>query len=326
MKQISVTQYGPANVLDVVETSIPEPGAGEILLKVTAIGVNYSDVLRRRNTYFMPTPLPYVLGSEAVGEVVKRGKEVANPYPIGSKVLAILPAGGGYAEYVTADAQYCIPLPPPVDDRSATAIFVQGTTAHLLVHQTAKDVAGKTVLIHAASGGVGSLLVQLAKLAGATVIAAGSSKKKLEVAQSLGADLIVDYSMPNWTDALIEQNHGELVDFVFEMVGGTIYETCIKVLKPGGSIIAYGAASGQPGCIPSERFVDKNQHLLSFNLAHFIQHETEKWQTSLGAMVDLIASGQVSVLSPNAYPLAEAATAHADLEARKTSGKVVLFT
>ena len=325
MKQIQITQYGEAQVLTPMEVAIPEPQTGEVLVKVSAAGVNYSDILRRRNTYFMPTPLPYVLGSEAVGTIVKQGEGVADqPFAIGSKVLAMLPSGGGYSEYVCAPAQYCVPLPPNVDDKQATAIFVQGSTAHLLMHQVAPSVSGKTILVHAAAGGVGSLLVQLGKLAGAKVIAASSSPEKLEVAKSLGADLGIDYTQPNWTQTLVEMNGGEQVEVIFEMVGGKIFEECIEALKPGGSIIVYGAASGEKGNIHSERWVDANQQLLSFNLAHYFQHHLDLWQASLGAMIELLASQQLNLEISHKYPLTQAMQAHQDIEDRKTTGKVVL--
>ncbi len=326
MKKIEINEYGSAAVLKSVESDIPVPGAGEILIRATAIGLNFSDVLRRKNTYFMPTPLPYTLGSEAVGEIVKNGSGVPEePFTIGSKVLAILPWGGGYAEYIIAKADYCVPLPPNMKDRDATSLFVQGSTAHLMVNHVAGDLKGKTVLVHAASGGVGSLIVQLAKLAGAKVIAAASNSQKLEKARELGADLTINYTDANWVNNLIEQNQGEKVDCIFEMAGGRIFEECIETLKPGGTIIVYGSASGQKGFIHSERFVGENQNLMSFNLAYYVQHKPELWQKSLGAMIELIASGKIKVGDTHSYSLANAALAHRDLEERKTTGKVVLL-
>ena len=133
MKQVQLNQYGSPDVLKLVETNIPQPKTGEVVIKVEAIGVNYSDTLRRRNQYFQPTPLPYVLGSEAVGQIISIGEGVTEPFAIGATVLAMLPFGGGYAEYVLAIAQYCVPLPPNIDAKTATAIFVQGSTAQLMI-------------------------------------------------------------------------------------------------------------------------------------------------------------------------------------------------
>ena len=326
MKQVQLNAYGSADVLDVVEVETPQPDVGELLIKVEAAGVNFSDVLRRRNTYFMPTPLPYVLGAEAVGTIVAIGQGVDDQsIQNGQRVLAILPSGGGYSEYVAVAASYCVPLPVHVEPADATAIFVQGSTAHLILHQVAAHVEGQTVLVHAAGGGVGSLLVQLAKLAGAKVIATGSSDEKLAFARKLGADAAINYTEANWPAKVIEANDGEKVDLVLEMVGGEVYTQSFACLKPGGTMIVYGAASGQKGMIHSEHFVDENHNLLSFNLAHFVQHKTDLWQASLGAMIGLIAEGQINIQTGHTFVLNDVRRAHQQLEDRQTTGKVVLI-
>lgn len=326
MRQIQIAEYGSPTVLTSINTEMPVPQAGELLIRVEAAGVNYSDVLRRKNIYFMPTPLPYVLGAEAVGEIVKIGDGAPSPpFQLGSRVLAILPFGGGYAEYVTANAQYCVSLPPQIDAKVATALFVQGSTAHLLLHQVAGNISGKTLLIHAAAGGVGSLLIQLAKLAGANVIAASSSDEKLQFAQKMGADLSINYAKPDWTNRLIQENKGKKVDIILETVGGAIYTQSFACLRPGGTIIVYGSASGERGYIHSEHFVDESQNLLSFNLAHFIQNRADVWQASLGAMIGLIAEGKIKVQTASTYALKDVVQAHQDLENRQTTGKVVLI-
>lgn len=322
MKQIQIVAYGGPEVLTLVETEEPTAGDGELLIQVEAAGVNFSDVLRRRNTYFMPTPLPYVLGAEAVGKVVGAGSEA---FPEGSRVLAILPQGGGYAEYLSVPAQYCVPLLPHINPMSACALFVQGSSAHLMLHQIAGPLSGKSVLVHAAAGGLGSLLVQLAKREGAQVIATASSPEKLAFAQSLGADAGVNYTEADWPQRIVEANGGKKVDLILETVGGEIYSQSFACLKTGGSMIVYGAASGEKGLVHSEHFVDESHNLLSFNLAHFIQNKPEQWQASQGAMIGLLAEGKIRVEVEHSYPLSEAAKAHRHLESRQTSGKVVLI-
>ena len=288
MRQIQISEYGAPDVLKLVEVSIPQPKTGELLIKVEAAGVNYADVLRRKNNYFMPTPLPYVLGTEAVGKISAVGKGIDSAaFQIGNTVLAILPSGGGYSEYVSAADEFCVPLPPQIDAGEATAIFVQGSTAYLILHQVAGEIAGKSILVHAAAGGVGSILVQLAKLGGAAkVIAASSSDEKLAAARSFGADAIVNYSNAGWTKKVIEANGGKKVDLILEMVGGEIYTQSFECLEKGGSIIVYGAASGEKGFVHSEHFVDESQTLLSFNLAYFIQNKMNLWQEALGAIIE----------------------------------------
>jgi NADPH:quinone reductase len=325
MKQVQLNQYGSPDELQLVETVIPQPKTSEAVIKIEAIGVNYSDTLRRRNQYFQPTPLPYILGSEAVGRIVSVGEGVTEPYVIGATVLAILPFGGGYAEYVSAIAHYCVLLPTTIDAKTATAIFVQGSTAQLMISEVAKDLKDKTVLVNAAAGGVGSLLVQLAKLNGAKVIAASSSDEKLKVAEANGADATVNYSEPNWGKKVREVNNGKGVDFAFEMVGGAIYNETVKSLAKGGYLIVYGCASGVQGIIHPEYFVDENISQSGFNLAFYTTIKPQIWQEALRAVIDLIVGGKLKVETPKAFALNEAAEAHRQIEARQTTGKVVLI-
>ncbi len=323
-KHIRFDRYGSADVLALAESPVPTPSQGEVVVKVEAIGVNYSDTLRRRNQYFQPTPLPYILGSEAVGKIISVGEGVTEPYHIGATVLAILPFGGGYAEYVSAIAQYCVPLPPNIDAKTATAIFVQGSTAQLMISQVARDLRGKTVLINAAAGGVGSLLVQLAKLNGATVIAASSSDDKLTIAKANGADAIVNYSQPNWSEKVKAANNGQGVDIAFETVGGDVYNETVKSLAQGGHLIVYGCASGVQGQIHPEYFVDENISQSGFNLAFYITTKPQVWQEALGTVIRLIAEGKLKIGTPKTFALQDAAEAHRQIEARQTTGKVVL--
>lgn len=325
MKRVAFIRYGTPDVLQLLEIAIPQPQAGEVLIKVEAIGVNYSDTLRRRNKYFQPTPLPYHPGSEAVGEIIAVGEGVSVPYTMGVRVLAILPFGGGYAEYVAVNAQYCVPLPPNIDAKTATAIFVQGSTAQLMISQMAKNIQGKTVLINAAAGGVGSLLVQLAKLNGATVIATSSSDEKLKVAKAIGADATVNYSIAHWSEKVKQANNGKGVDIAFEMVGGDVYNETIKLLEHGGQMIVYGCASGIQGNIHPEYFVDKNISQSGFNLAFFITTQPGVWQEALGTVIGLIAQGPLKIETSKTFALKDAAEAHRQIEARQTTGKVVLI-
>jgi NADPH:quinone reductase len=325
-KQIVFNEYGAPDVLHVVERPLVQPLAGEVLIRVKAIGVNYSDSLRRRNTYFQPTHLPFVLGTEAVGIIEAVGPEVPEPFEPGTRVLAILPFGGGYSEYVNAQAQFCVPLPPSISDAAATGIFVQGSTAQLMISQLAGDIQGKTVLITAAAGGIGSLLIQLAKQGGATVIAAASSDEKLAIATVRGADVTVNYSVAGWEQAVREATEGKGVNVAFETVGGSVYEQTIRAVAQGGHLIVYGCASGVQGQIHPEYFVDENITQSGFNLAYYINTRMPIWQEALGAVIGKVASGQLTIETPNIFGLTDAAEAHRQLEARLTTGKIVLTT
>lgn len=323
-KQVVFDQFGSPDVLKLIETELPEPKAGEIIIQTEAIGVNYSDTLRRRNRYFQSTPLPFVLGSEVVGTIISSGPEVSEPFTLGSKVLAILPYGGGYADYVSALTQFCIPIPQAMDSKAATGIFVQGSTAQLMISQVAKDVKDKTVLITAASGGVGSLLVQLAKLNGAKVIAGSSSDEKLKLAVANGADLILNYSKPNWSAELRNFTNGKGVDIAFETVGGDVYNETIKSLATGGHLIVYGCASGVQGSIHPEYFVDENLIQSGFNLAHYISNKMPIWQEAMGQVIGMVANGDLKISTSKTFLLKDAAEAHRQVEARETTGKVIL--
>lgn len=305
---------------------MPRAQAGEVVVKVNAIGVNYADLLRRKNNYFAPTPLPFVLGTEAVGVIEEVGEGVSLPYVSRTRILAILPQSGAYSTYVIARAEYCVPLPPNIDDKAATAIFVQGSTAQLMIAQIAKNLKGKTVLVNAAAGGVGSILVQLATLNGAVVIGAASSALKMEVAQKLGAKAVVNYTENNWSEQVKTANGSKGVDVVFEMVGGAVYNESIKCLTPGGHLIVYGCASGVQGAIHPEHFVDENLTQSGFNLAYYIQHNTQLWQEALGTVIGLLAQGQIKIETLKTFRLEDAAEAHRQIEARETMGKVVLLT
>ena len=324
LTQVQLARYGAADVLQLTTAPLPALQPGEVLIGVEAAGVNFSDVLRRRNTYFMPTPLPYVLGAEAVGQVLATGAGVDAPFVPGSRVLAILPGGGGYASHVVAQAAYCVPLPAHIDPKAATAIFVQGSTAYLMLHQLVGDLAGKTLLVMAAAGGVGSLLVQLATLAGAQVIAAASTEAKLQVARQLGAMAGVNYAQAGWPAQVRDLTGGAGVDVVLEMVGGALFGESLQCLRTGGQMVVYGAASGTQGELQSERLVDESWTLRGFNLAHFIQQRPADWQAALGAVIGLMAEGKLHVPTPHVYSLAQAVAAHQALEARQTTGKIVL--
>ena len=208
-----------------------------------------------------------------VGEVVEVGEGVEQP--LGTRVLAMLPDGGGYAEYVSVPAHFCIPLPPSIPSEVAPALFVQGSTAHLMISQLAGDLSGKTVLIHAAAGGVGSLLVQLAKLEGATVIATASTEEKLRAAKELGADILVNYCQENWVGDLRKKTEGELVDVIFEMVGGHIFEQSFQVLKPLGRMITYGRVGERSGIVGSEKLLNAGHSVLGFHLGYHIEHKMD---------------------------------------------------
>jgi len=327
MKSIVLSRFGGPDVLSVQDGPAPTPAAGEALVRVAAAGVNFADTLMRRDAYVMSPPLPVVLGSEAAGVVTAVGAGVDAGW-IGRRVAAPLFASnvhfGAYAEAVTIDARFLVALPDGIDDATAVALQAQGLSARHLVMQA--DPKGASVLVTAAAGGVGSLLIQLARLAGAsTVVAAASSAAKLDLARSLGADAVVDYSKPGWDDAVLAATGGNGPDVIYDSVGGAITTRCLELLAPRGRALLYGAlnpAAFSLGGADLVRMVFKNQWLGGFALVP--QIDAEAVRTGLDALFDAVARGDLVVLSGGTFPFSRVGEAHAALEGRRTVGKVVL--
>lgn len=323
MKAIELRRFGDPGVLEYGDVPDPVPGPGEVLVRVHAAGINFSDVLMRQDRYAMTPPLPSVLGSEAAGTIAGLGAGV-DGIAIGTRVAAPLFAAnisfGGYAEYVVIPAEYVVPLPDGLSFEDATALMVQGLTAVYLVRQA--PPVGKTVLITGAAGGVGSILVQLAQRAGARrIVAAASSEAKLDFTRSLGADVGVDYTDPQWTAAL----GGAVPDIVYESVGGSITMDGLSALAPLGQMVIYGAlniqqfALGVPDLLG---LIFKNQSISGFALVPLLTPGSLK--RDLAALFDIAAHGQLKVTIGGVYSLAQAADAHRAVESRSTIGKLIL--
>jgi NADPH2:quinone reductase len=289
--------------------------------------VNFSETLMRRNRYAMTPELPAVLGHEVAGEIGALGAGVRG-LEVGARVGAPLFAAGawygGYAEYALIDAGFVAPIPPALSFEKATALMVQGLTALHLVKQA--PPGDKTVLVSAAGGGVGSLLVQLAKRAGARrVIAAASTPEKLDFARSLGADSGVDYTRPEWVEQARAAAGGAGPDIIYESVGGAVTKAGLDALAPLGRIVIYGALNIQSfelGVPELLGLIFKNQSLTGYALAPLLT--PEKLRTGLAELFDLAVHGGLKVTVGGTFPLERAADAHRALEGRRTTGKVVL--
>ena len=299
--------------LDEVEK--PQPKAGELLIKVAAAGINYADTMQRAGNYLTRPELPFTLGYEAAGTIEEIGENVAN-FQIGQRVLATA-LSGGYAEYATAKAHGTIPIPDELGFGEATALLVQGLTALGLLHETK---AGQTILVHAAAGGVGTLLVQLAKHKGLKVIGTASSEQKLELVSKLGADAAVNYSESDWTDEVLRVTEGKGADWIIEMVGGEIVGRNLKVLAKNGTMWIYGAASGEDFRLSVLSLMQKN-HVVR---GYWLMNETVENRIAFTKeLLEHIRAGRLQI-QVTEFPLAEAAEAHRAIEGRKTTGKVVL--
>jgi NADPH:quinone reductase len=320
MKAIRYYQAGGPEVLTLDEVPTPAPGPGEVLIRVAAAGVNYADLLQRQGVYPIPGGLPTTPGFEVSGTVVAHGPQVSEP-PIGARIVAGL-QGGGYAEYVAVPAATALPIPDSLGFGEATALFVQGLTAYGLLTSAGRLQPGERVLIHAAAGGVGSLAVQLAKTREAVVIGTASSPAKLDLIRSLGADAAVDYSQPDWVEAVRAATGGQGVDIVLESVGGAVGAASLDLLAPGGRLVVYGAASGELFNVPTQALVYRGLSVVGYSMG--TQMQPQEMAAGLQVLVSAAAEGRLRPVVGLRLPLAEAAAAHRAMGERKTTGKVVL--
>jgi len=315
MRAIQMHEYGGPDVLQLVELPVPQPGDGEVLVRVTRAGLNFADTHRRTNTYLAKDELPLVPGAEVAG--VREDS--------GERVVALC-GSGGYAEYATAPGALTFPIPDEVDDETALALVLQGLTAWHLYRTCARvqDGPPQSVVVHAAAGGVGSLAVQLGKPLGAgRVIATASTAQKRALALDLGADAAVDGAAEGLTERLIEANLGAPVDAVFEMAGGGVFDASLAALAPFGRLVIYGIASGESNTIRSGSLMRHSRAVVGFWFAHCIGRPA-MIDAALADLFARVARGELRVVTGPAYPLADAARAQTDLAERRTTGKVTL--
>ncbi|AZO44773.1 zinc-binding alcohol dehydrogenase family protein [Mesorhizobium sp. M7D.F.Ca.US.005.01.1.1] len=325
MKAIQLGRFGGPDVLEVVDLPAPVPQAGEVLIRVHAAGINFFEVLMRADRYAVTPQLPMILGVEAAGVVEAVGEGVDAQLlrrRIAAPLFMSQRPHSGYAEQVTMPADLAVPLPDALPFEDATALMVQGLTALHLLRQS--PPRAKSVLVPAASGGVGSLLVQLARLKGARqVIAAAGSKAKLDLALSLGADATVDYTNPDWPAQVRDVTDGKGVDIIYDTVGGALTAASLQALAPGGELVF--AALGRYALTASdlEAMIGRNQSLRGFALLPLLSPDVLK--ASLSELFQLAASGRLQVAIGGRFPLDQAGEAHRLLDERRSTGKVVLM-
>jgi NADPH2:quinone reductase len=320
MRAIRIEKFGGPEVMELADLPTPEPGDGEVLIRVSRAGINWADTHQRENDYIARYELPLVPGGEVVG-VVERG---AGDIREGQRVVAMT-GTGGYAEYATANAETTFPLPDGVDDGQALALLIQGLTAWHLYKTSGKVAHGESVVVISGAGGVGSLAVQLGKpLAGAgRVIATASSEEKRKLTMELGADAAIDTAREDFSDALIEANGGEKVDVVFEMSGGRVFDECRKALAPFGRLVVYGIASREQNELRSGSLMRRSQAVVGFWLMHCIGRPG-MLREPLADLFQRAARGEVKAVVGETYPLSDVARAHEDIQSRRTSGKLLL--
>lgn len=323
MKAIQFREYGKPDVLQVVDKESPELKPGFVLVKVKAAGVNFADVMHRYGTYLTKTPLPYTPGAEVAGVVVETTSGVEN-FKEGDSVVALTDQGC-YAEYVSLHESQLVKIPENVDYEEAAAILLQGLTAYHTLKTSGQLAKGETVLVHAAAGGVGTIAVQLAKLMGAgKVIATASSKEKLKLASTLGADVCLNYMEEDWDEKLMEHTGGKGVDVILEMVGGEIFTKSLQCLNTFGRLVIYGRAGMQDSPIDPLILMKKNTSIIGFWLPRIIQRP-ELYKEGINDLLTYIGTGELKLIIGETFRLEEAALAHQQLEGRNTTGKLVLI-
>jgi NADPH2:quinone reductase len=313
MRAIQMTEFGGPEVLALAELPVPEPKKDEVLIRVTRAGLNFADTHTRTNSYVQRATLPLIPGGEVAGVREDTGE----------RVVALV-GTGGYAEYATAPARHAFPIPEGVDDGTALALVVQGTTAWHLYRTSGGVTDGESVVVHSAAGGVGSLAVALGHSFGARpVIATASNAEKRELALRLGADVAIDSAPEGLTERLIEANNGEPVDVVFEMAGGAVFDASYAALAPFGRIVAYGIASQQANEVSTGSLLRHSRAVVGFYLFHCLTRPG-MFARALDDLFARVARGELEAVIGGTYALGDAAQAHIDLRERITTGKLLL--
>lgn len=321
MKAVRVHAYGGPDALRLEEVPLPEPGAGQVRVKLAAIGVNFIDTYHRQGWY--PLELPVTLGTEGAGTVDAVGAGVHDLRP-GDRV-AFAMQQGAYAEYVVVPADKLVPVPAAVDLATAAAVLLQGMTAHYLTHSTFALGREHVALIHAAAGGTGLLLVQMAKLRGARVIGTVSSEAKAQRAREAGADEVILYSQQDFVAETRRLTDGAGVHVVYDSVGKSTFEGSLDCLRPRGYLVLFGQASGPVPPFDPQILNRKGSLFLTRpSLGHYTLTRDELLARARDVF-QAIENGQLRVSIDRTLPLSEAATAHQLLESRATSGKLLLI-
>lgn len=321
MKAIQVKQPGGPEAMELVDLPVPEPKANEAVVKLAASGVNFIDVYFREGRY--KAPLPIVLGQEGAGTVTAVGADVKT-VKAGERVAW---AGllGSYAEYAAVLADRLVPVPSGVTDQQAASAMLQGMTAHYLSHDTYPLKRGETALVHAAAGGVGLLLVQMAHNIGARVIATVSTDEKAKLAREAGADEVILYTQSDFEVETKRLTGGKGVDVVYDSVGKTTFEKGLNILRPRGLMALFGGSSG---AVPPFDLITLSQkgslYVTRPTLHHYIATRDELMARS-SAVFGMMTAGKLKLRIEHTYPLADAQQAHRDLEGRKTTGKLLLL-
>jgi NADPH2:quinone reductase len=313
MRAIQMTEFGGPEVLELAELPTPRPGPDEVLIRVARAGLNFADTHTRTNSYVQKATLPLVPGGEVAGVREDTGERVV-----------ALTGSGGYAEYAIAPADRVFAIPDGVEDGTALALIIQGTTAWHLYRTAARVQAGESVVVHSAAGGVGSIAVQLGRRMGAArLIATATGEERRALALELGADVAVDPAPEGLTERLIEANEGRETDVVFDMSGGAVFDASYRTLAPFGRIVVCGIATGEPNEVRTGSLLRHSRSVVGFYLFHSLRRPG-MFAQALAELFALAAQNELRAIVGHTYPLEQAARAQMDLRARRSTGKLLL--
>lgn len=321
MKAIRIHQPGDSSVLKLEEIPIPAPGAGEVLVRMAAIGVNFIDIYQRSGQY--KGVLPFTPGMEGAGTVEAAGEGVTDFAPGDRAAFGF--TQGSYAEYAVVPAEKLAPVPEGVDLALAAAAMLQGMTAHYLTHDTFPLQAGQTALVHAAAGGTGALIVQMAKHLGARVLATAGSPEKAAIAKAAGADEVILYREVDFAAEAMRLSNGRGVDVVYDSVGKDTFDKGLTVIRPRGMMVLFGQSSGAVAPLDPQTLNARGSLYLTRPSLGFYTATQDEMRMRASAVFDGIAAGWLTIRVDRRLPLAEAATAHDALAGRTTQGKVLLI-
>jgi NADPH:quinone reductase len=321
MKAIQIKKPGGPDALELVDIPTPQPKPNQAVVKIAASGVNFIDVYQREGRY--PVPLPFVIGQEGAGVVTQVGAEVKS-VAVGDRVAwcGIL---GAYAEYAAVAAERLVKVPQGVSDREAASVMLQGMTAHFLTHSAFNLKSGQTALVHAAAGGVGLLLVQMARNLGVRVIGTVSTEEKAQLAREAGANDIIFYTREDFESETKRLTDGKGVDVVYDSVGKTTFEKGLNVIRPRGMMVLFGGSSGAaPSFDPITLSQKGSLFLTRPSLPHYIATRAELEERA-DSLFEMIAAHKLKLRIEHVYPLQDVQKAHRELEGRKTTGKLLLI-
>jgi NADPH2:quinone reductase len=311
VKAIQIKEFGGPEVLELVEVPDPEAADGMVVVDVERSGLNWADTHAIRNDYLAEQELPLIPGGEVAGTT-----------PDGRRVAALM-SDGGYAQKVAVPEVMLVPLPDEVSDEQAAGLLLQGMTAHALLHHCAHVEQGETVVVEAAGGGTGSLAVQLAKRAGAKVIGLASTEEKRKLAERLGADATADSRADDLKQAILDANGGEKVDVILHM-SGTGFEPELHTLGMLGRIVVFGNAARHPNELATNYLLQTSKSVLGFWLVALVAKRQDLVRSMIADLLGAVAAGDLEVTIGDTYPMSEVATAHTDMQERKSTGKLLL--